>query len=87
MLDFRTAVPGTLTWIGNIRTDGDRALVEIATADLTVGLDGHEWFQYVIWQRRDDHVVSAEHHEDIDAALTRFTRPSPTRDETPEDRP
>jgi hypothetical protein len=86
-LDFRAAAPATLTWIAQIRVAGDRALVEIATADLTVGLDGHEWFQYVIWERRNDRILSAEHHGGIDAALTRFTRPSTAPDETPGDRP
>ncbi len=80
LLDVRAALPGTLTWIANIRVAGDRALVEIVTADLTVGLSGHEWFDHVIWERRDSRIVSAEHHRDVDVAFHRFLRrPSPDK--------
>lgn len=76
-LDFRAGVPGAKTWIGQMRTEGDRALVELVTADLTVGLEGLEWFQYVIWERSGGRIVSAEHHVDVHGALARFDHDRP----------
>lgn len=76
-LAFRDEVPGAVTWIAQIRVDGNRAIGELATADLTVGLDGQEWFQYVVWERVDGRVTSAEHHFDVRTALARFERHGP----------
>jgi hypothetical protein len=72
-LDVRRAVPGALSWIAGILVAGDRAMVEIRTADLDAGIHGDEWFQYVIWGRRDGRIVSAEHHRDAVIALDRLS--------------